>query len=300
MIVSLEVREDADMVSVVVPAYNAAAVIEAQLDALERQRYAGRFEILIVDNCSTDDLSGVVNQVALAHPDRVRVIPATCGRGVSFARNAGLRAARGWLVCVCDADDIVDEGWISALVDAAKHADLVAGALHPHPDNSPLAIASRSADFWDRVPNTGFLPYAIGANMAVRRRVALEAGGWSTSYSGGSDDTEFSWRVQIMGGRFAFAPEARVHYRLREGKRDLWRQHVNYGRGLARLARDFEPHGFRRNTKRNVAASLLRSLLLLPRGPQSRRRALVLAAHAIGEFQVSVGQIRPNRSEATT
>src|SRR5690606_10260195 len=119
-----------------------AATIGEQLRALGAQDYPGRVEIVIVDHASTDDLAGAISAVASDLPGgvEVRVVPSSGGRGAAHPRNVGFAAARGELICCCDADDAVTPGWLSALVRAAAEADAVGGVQIPHPSAPPEAL----------------------------------------------------------------------------------------------------------------------------------------------------------------
>ena len=86
-------------VSVVIPTQNRRGLISRAIDSVLRQSWAAN-EILVVDDGSTDDTAGFV---AVAYPD-VQVLRQE-SRGVSAARNAGIRAAQGALIAFLDSDD---------------------------------------------------------------------------------------------------------------------------------------------------------------------------------------------------
>lgn len=88
-------------ISVVMPAYNRAATIKAAVDSILDQDFAD-FELLVVDDCSTDSTADIVD--AIADP-RVRCLRQPTNRGPSAARNRGVREARAPLVCFIDSDD---------------------------------------------------------------------------------------------------------------------------------------------------------------------------------------------------
>ena len=87
---------------------------------------------------------------------------------MSHARNVGAAAARGELLAVCDGDDVVEPGWLSAFVAASPEHDLMGGAFDERTLNPPPVRAWRAPR-----PDTGltssggFRPYAVGANCAV-------------------------------------------------------------------------------------------------------------------------------------
>ena len=92
---------NAALISVVIPIHNGAGWLAETLDSIFSQTYQG-FEIILVNDASTDDLLGV-----LAHylDARLRVAHLSANVGVSAARNYGIQLAQGELIAFCDADD---------------------------------------------------------------------------------------------------------------------------------------------------------------------------------------------------
>jgi glycosyltransferase involved in cell wall biosynthesis len=91
---------DATLVSVIVPAYNASRFIDGAIDTVLAQKHR-RFEMLIIDDGSTDDTAERVHR---RHDPRIQLIQ-QANRGLAGARNTGIRAARGELLAFLDADD---------------------------------------------------------------------------------------------------------------------------------------------------------------------------------------------------
>ncbi len=89
------------LVSVIIPAYNAARTLKATVQSVFEQT-AQNFEIIIVDDGSKDDTAAVARSIKDA---RVKVITQANG-GASAARNAGIEAAQGEYVAMLDADDL--------------------------------------------------------------------------------------------------------------------------------------------------------------------------------------------------
>ena len=77
--------------TVIVPVFNGAATLDEQLDALATQRWAGRWEVLVVDNASTDATPAIVAS-RVASDDRFRTIRADAAHNLAYVRNAGVRA----------------------------------------------------------------------------------------------------------------------------------------------------------------------------------------------------------------
>ena len=78
-----------------IPAHDVGATLGAQLDALLAQEWAGTWEIVVVDNRSTDDTAGVARAATRPRDPRVRVVDAPDRAGLCHARAVGIAAARG-------------------------------------------------------------------------------------------------------------------------------------------------------------------------------------------------------------
>jgi GT2 family glycosyltransferase len=222
---------------VVIPAYNAAATLAEQLEALSAQQYEDDWEVVIADNASTDGTADLARQ----YGPRFKALTVVDGgprRGHSAPRNAGANAARGELLAYCDADDVVAPGWVQAMAHAARHYDLVGGWLDAGPLNDDTIRSWHRPWPRDRL-RSWLLPYAVSANLAIWADVLRDLGGWSTDYEAGGEDTELSWRAQLAGYRLGFAPDAVVHYRYRPGLRQTARQSYAIGVNCERILRDF-------------------------------------------------------------
>ena len=115
------------LVSVVVPAYNAGATIDATLDSVRAQSYR-HLEILVVDDGSSDDTAARVERHAAADP-RVRLLRQP-NAGVAAARNLGLRAARGAYVAPIDADDLWHPHKVERQVRMLEHGPPALGMVY--------------------------------------------------------------------------------------------------------------------------------------------------------------------------
>ena len=100
------------MISIVVPAYNAAGVIGRCIDTVLRQTYPD-FELLIIDDGSTDETAEIAAAKA-AQDARIHLIRQE-NAGVSSARNTGIAAASGELLCFIDSDDTVSANYLEIL-----------------------------------------------------------------------------------------------------------------------------------------------------------------------------------------
>ncbi|WP_298745175.1 glycosyltransferase [uncultured Microbacterium sp.] len=213
--------------TVVIPVRDGENGLARQLSALARQDIAGELEVVIADNGSRDRTTQVARAYRSAFSD-LRVIDAGARSGVNHARNAGLLAARAEYVLLCDHDDEVHEGWAQAMIDALAAADLVGGRLVHVNDRGehPTVVGELAA------LNTvlGHLPYATGANLGVRRSIALGIGGFDESFRRGHDEVDFSWRLQHSGGTITYEPDAVVAYRQRSTLRGRAGQYYHSAR----------------------------------------------------------------------
>jgi glycosyltransferase involved in cell wall biosynthesis len=225
---------EAPQVSVVIPARNAARTLGAQLEALAAQDTSKRWELVVVDNASTDS-TRVLAETFARQISPLRVVTWTTP-GSNTTRNAGIRAARAPLVLLCDADDIVAPGWIEAMVSGLATADVVGGHLDCDLLNDDIARGSRNGPTRDGLPRVFWhLPYAISANLGLHRRVFEQLGGFDETLTVGGDEIDFCWRAQYEGFSIAFAPDAVVNYRFKADLGDAMRQSYRYGKGNARV-----------------------------------------------------------------
>lgn len=221
-------------VSVVMPLRNASRTIGEQLEALCRQT-TREFELIAVDNGSTDDSRQIVESFRDRLPD-LRIIAANEGSGVSYARNQGVAAARSQRIILCDSDDVVSMTWVAALTEGLKHFELVGGGLDTSLLNSPRVRAMVGGPPADELPTAmKYLPYATGANMGFTREVFDDLRGFDESFVGGHEEVSFAWHAQRRGVRIGFVSTAVVHYRLRSDLRTVLKQRFGYGRSYAQM-----------------------------------------------------------------
>jgi len=92
-------------VSVVIPAYNRASLLKRAIESVITQTYQD-FEIIVVDDASTDNTEAIVSELAFEHSDhKIHYVKHIHNRGEAGARNSGVKAATGELVAFLDSDD---------------------------------------------------------------------------------------------------------------------------------------------------------------------------------------------------
>ncbi len=191
--------------SVIVPARNAQATLPRTLEALARQEAGATYEVIVVDDGSTD----ATGAIARSAPGPVRLV-AQAGSGPAVARNRGVAESSGAVIAFCDADVFPTPGWLKAGLAALEGADIVQGRVLPDP-LVPLGPFDRTlwitsqAGLWET------------ANLFVRRELFERSGGfeeWLHPRIGKAiaEDTWFGYRAQRLGARSSFSELALAHH----------------------------------------------------------------------------------------
>ena len=162
---------DAPDLSVILPCRNGASFLAEQLESLVAQEEPGAWELIVVDNGSTDGSA----RIAASFDDRLplTVVSAPERANVAYARNVGARMARADRLAFVDADDRLCPQWVRAITDALDHHALVTGVQSPDSSTStPEAAAATGAYAPAFAPpaRESFLPYAQGNAVGVQRR----------------------------------------------------------------------------------------------------------------------------------
>ena len=216
--------------SVIIATLNGADTIGGQLEALRRQAWPEGWEVIVADNGSRDNTTGVVGSYKGRLPG-LQIIDASQVPGQPYALNQGARCASGEALLFCDDDDEVGEGWLAALGEALRQHAFVACRIDPYKLNPPWLAESRGRHQWDglmRLPYPPYLPHAAGATLGVRRSLFEAVGGFDKSLLA-VHDTYFCLRVQLSGVPLQFVPEAVLHMRFRQTFQGMYRQAKSYG-----------------------------------------------------------------------
>ncbi|SMP66105.1 Glycosyltransferase involved in cell wall bisynthesis [Neorhodopirellula lusitana] len=143
------VIDGTELVSVVIPAFNAARFLSEAVASVEAQDYS-RIEVVIVDDGSTDDTWEIANQIAIRN-GRVCCVQQANG-GISSARNTGIRNCTGELLAFLDADDLWTSDRLEKQFLAAARfpdADYFTGQVHQFLDSSCQSTATVAEELSD-------------------------------------------------------------------------------------------------------------------------------------------------------
>ena len=278
-------------ISVLVPVRNGMPHLTAQLEALSRQTYQGRWEIIVSDNGSTDDSVRAIRAARTRVP--LRIVDSREAAGRAGALAVAARAASGQLLLFCDADDIVADDWVERMKVALGHWPAVGGYLDEESLNPPAVLAWRPRATPGELPCPfGLLPAPIGANCGVWRDAYEAVGGFDFSFRGAAaEETDLFWRLQLAGYQLGYAPDAVVAYRHRPDLRSFLRQWRGYGRGRAHLLARYQALGL---LPAESWQDVVRTSLWLAahsvncvRGPARRAAYLRILAHVAGQVEGS-------------
>ena len=235
--------------SLIIPTRNRARRLDQLLDGLTALAPLpeGPWEIVVVDNGSTDDTAAVVARPRPGLPAPIRRVPEPRA-GRSFALNAGVTATAGDLLVFVDDDVTLEPRWLSELARAATREGYAAAAGRILPDFEGGAPAWLPPDLpfpyrFDLGDAPGDSHTVFGANMAFQRRVFARYGLFRTDLGIQPGDplvgeeSELCDRLAAAGERIAYVPTATVRHPVTREQAtpaflDRWSYH--YGRSLAR------------------------------------------------------------------
>ncbi len=205
-------------VAVVVATYQRAERLARLVRALEAQTFdAGRFEVVIVDNGSTDATAEVLARLVATSSLTLRTLRIDVNDGPVPARNAGWRATTAPWVAFTDDDCVPSPDWLAEGL-AVATAD-TAGTPSTT-DRSPIGIvqgrtlpATEPVKVWSATRRVEALSWLFeGCNLFVHRDALDASGGFDDRFWFYGEDTSMGWSVLEAGYRAAFAPDAVVHH----------------------------------------------------------------------------------------
>lgn len=215
-------------VSVVIPAYNEEESIAKTLRSLEKQDYDGKWEVIVVDNNSTDKTSAEAKKFSKKLNLRV-ILEKKKGRG--NARATGAKEAKGNFIFYTDADARVPKNWISGMLKYFDNPKVVAVT-------GPWEIKDLGNSVWVEFLNSyivqevAVLPYTLvtgmhwltGFHMAIRKEAYEKSGGFDPELNA-HEDIDISERLRKIG-KIAYAKDIVVEQSGRRFKngilRGLW------------------------------------------------------------------------------
>jgi len=224
--------------SVVVPCFNVEHVVEKCINALLAQDYPKeKFNIIITDDKSTDDTGKIIEQYQ--ENGQVKIIKHFKNRGISAARNSGIKASKSIIVGFLDSDMVVKNNWVKSMVSELSNNGVVAcmGGI-----KLAESLIPNNLDKFLYNPKRGVLKHGENKairfkwfllnNTTVKRTVINEIGLFDESITSyGGEDTDFAirlWDKYSKGLRFS-SKAVGEHYHQRPLS-DLQEKMENYGK----------------------------------------------------------------------
>jgi len=220
-------------ITAIVCTYNRSEKLAATIESLVAQTLprSQTWEILVVDNNSSDGTRHVVERFRRQHPERIRYLMES-QQGVSYARNTGIRESRGEILAFIDDDETAGTAWLQNLTANLFSGDWAGagGRVLPlwdvsrpqwlHPESSLVSGPMAAFDL-----NQGPGPLTeppFGANMAFRREVFEKYGGFRTDLGRAgtslisNEDTEFGRRLLAARQPLRYEPSAITYHPVEE------------------------------------------------------------------------------------
>ena len=223
-------------ISVIICSYNRARYIREALESLYRQDISKAFfEVIVVDNNSTDDTDHVCHAFLNNHPDLNAQYLKESQQGSSFARNTGAEAAKGSILVFMDDDAVAESDFISGYIKLFKEIpDAVGAGGRIIPRYIPDEPAWMSYYVSSLVGNFDYSPircafkqgkYPLESNMAVRNEAFKRIGGFNTDLPGvkgtlriGGEGKDFFYRLTADGSSIIYDPAIRVMHVVETAK----------------------------------------------------------------------------------
>ncbi len=236
------------LVSVIIPTCNRREKLATCLESLAKQTYA-RYEIIVVDDCSTDDTVAWLATFAASHSGlSLRWFRNATNSGANHSRNRGVIESTGAILAFIDSDCVARPDWIENLQKAFVEPDVAAvvGRILDPPLRNVFELTHRGGN---RITGDGDPGRLVGCNMAVRR-AEMEHIGWDedrrfqamvgigvpdTATSGGCDEEGIYLVLRALGYRQRTAQAAVVLHEHYYTGRSLMRQAYIGGGSAAHL-----------------------------------------------------------------
>lgn len=219
-------------VSVIVPVYNVENYIDDCLNSIRQQTYTN-FEIIIVEDCSTDNSDTAITPHLT--DKRIKVIHHKKNSGLSAARNTGIDAATGEFIMFVDSDDIIDLNLVQVCLQAALEsaADIVLLTVKPFQDGDSVQViptSNHKASNYKTMSQVDFFKYDYFAWLKFIRAELIHQQDMQFPVGQYYEDWPFHWEIGFVASKIVNVIDGYYHYRQREdsitGSYDLKILHI--------------------------------------------------------------------------
>ena len=194
-------------VSVVIPVFNGGKTIRACLEALKKQSFKGKTEVIVVDDGSKDSTREIVSEIK-----GVKLLRQE-HKGPAVARNHGAREAKGETIIFTDADCSADSNMVEELVKPFKANKYVIGVQGSYKtkqeDLEARFVQLEIEERYELMKKSQFIDFMGTYCCAYQKKTFLKEKGFDESFPTASgEDAELSYRISKKGGRLVFNPKA--------------------------------------------------------------------------------------------
>lgn len=223
-------------ISIVICSFNRAKYIgEAMLSLYNQTLEATRYEVIIVDNASTDNTADICREFIASHPETQFTYLLEPRQGASFARNTGAAIAKAPLLCFMDDDAIAEIDFLKNIIQFFKEvpeAGGLGGRIIPRyipaePKWMSHFVSSLVGHFHYSEERTPFRKgkYPLESNMIVKTADFHKIGGFNTKLPGvsgtlriGGEGKDFFFRLMELGNVIYYDPTIRVEHVVETAK----------------------------------------------------------------------------------
>jgi GT2 family glycosyltransferase len=209
------------LVSVVMSNQNGHDWLPRCFESLRKQTVFDRLEVIMVDNCSTDD-SVTLAREALADFPSFQVIQNAEDLGFTGGNNVGVRAARSDLVFFLSNDTWLEPDCLEVLIreTIAAGADAAGPLVLNYADDEVQSMGAGGLDLFGMMAygsplvGTGERFALAGCGFLMKTAVFNRVGGFDLQHFMYAEETDLCWRVIIAGGKIVGVPDAKMHHRV--------------------------------------------------------------------------------------
>lgn len=242
--------------TVIVCTYNGADTIEECLRSLLAQDFSEDYEIIVVDDGSTDETDTVVERFT---DDGVQLIRHQTNKGLAAARNTGWKAAEGTYVAYIDDDAVAPPDWLSSLhARYDEHIDGVGGYPESY-YNDVIGDFEVARGLYRYGPDAENIDGPGGMNMSFRRSVLEDLGGFDENFVHIGDDADIGKRIQKQGINYVVDPNITVEHKFPQTLWEYCRKNFHRGKGAKQLS---EKHDDQPPFARYVLLAVLYPILI--------------------------------------
>jgi glycosyltransferase involved in cell wall biosynthesis len=208
-------------ISVVICTYNRDRFIGETLNCLSKQTLSpAAFELIVVDNNSTDNTASITKNFIDAHSFLQARYVYEPRKGLSFARNRGIQEAKASIIAYIDDDVILANGYLEAIyyffTTHISAAGMGGKTLPRFPDGDPpkwlssyLTGITGTVDYGNELKRFSRpMKYPGGCNMAYKKDILLEAGGFNNELKARADDKYIFEKVKKINSEIWYVPDA--------------------------------------------------------------------------------------------